>query len=122
MGERGRLYKSLIRSILEYSSIIFPTLSDSNLYKLNVIQNKALKIINKKSVYTSMSKITTDIESLNNRADKLNRKYFENAFWNNNILIKDLCQELIDMKTHQSQNTILCKYKEFIARLFDEFI
>jgi hypothetical protein len=69
-----------------------------------------------------MNKITTDIESLNTRADKLNRKYFENAFRNNNILIKDLCQEFIDMKTHQSQNSIFCKYKEFIARLLDEFI
>ena len=82
---------SLIRSILEYSSIIFLTLSDSNLYKLNVIQNKSLKIINKKSVYTSMNKITTNIESLNTRADNLNRKYFENEFRNNKILIKDLC-------------------------------
>jgi hypothetical protein len=69
-----------------------------------------------------MNKITTDIESLNTRADKLNRKYFENAFRNKNILNKDLCQAFIDMKTHISQNTILCKYKEFIARLFDEFI
>ena len=32
-----QLFKSHIRSILEYSSIIFPTLSESNFHKLNVI-------------------------------------------------------------------------------------
>jgi hypothetical protein len=66
-----------------------------------------------------VNEIATDIESLNTRADDLNRKYFENAFRNNNTFIKDFCQEFIDMKTHQSQNTILCKFKGLKARLLN---
>jgi exonuclease III len=43
----NQLYISLIRSILEYSAIISPVISSSNFTKINIIQNKAIKIINK---------------------------------------------------------------------------
>jgi hypothetical protein len=41
-----QLFKSLIRTILEYSSIVFPVISDASFNKLNIIQKKAIKIIN----------------------------------------------------------------------------
>jgi hypothetical protein len=49
----NQLYVSLIRSILEYSAILFPIMSQSAFNKLNTIQNKAIKIINRMSIYSS---------------------------------------------------------------------
>jgi len=47
----NQLYISLIRSILEYSPIVKPIINPSNFGKINNIQNKAIKIINRKSIF-----------------------------------------------------------------------
>ena len=67
-----------------------------------------------------MSDFTTDIESLIFSTDNLNIKYFVNAFKNNNGLVIELCKEFLDMNIHQSQNTILCRYKDLIKSLLNE--
>ena len=52
-----QVYNSLIRSLLEYSSIIYSCFSATNLSLLERIQFKCLKIINKKSKYSSNNEI-----------------------------------------------------------------
>jgi len=47
----NQVYNSLIRSLLEYSSIIYPCFSATNLSLLEKIQFNCLKIINCKSKY-----------------------------------------------------------------------
>ena len=74
----NQLYISLIRSILEYSAILAPVLSTTSFKNLNTIQNKAIKIINRKSIYSSLSEINTSIESLTDRFNELNKRYLLN--------------------------------------------
>ena len=68
----NQLYNSLVRSILEYSAVLTPIISKTNLHKLNVIQNKAIKIIHRKPIYASINDIDTDIQDLFERFDELN--------------------------------------------------
>ena len=112
----NQLYISLIRSILEYSAIISPIISTSNFEKKNIIQNKAIKIINKKSIYSSLSDIDTEIINLAERFNYLNLKYFTNALVNNNELITELWSDYQSYTTSRatSHPTILCKYKDSI--------
>jgi hypothetical protein len=73
---------------MEYSAILSPTISTSNFEKLNIIQGKSIKIMQRKSIYSSMSEINTDIIDLTERFDELNTKYFTNSYINNNELVK----------------------------------
>ena len=47
-----QVYNVLIRSVLEYSAILAPAISNTNLNTLQVIQNNALRIILKKPILT----------------------------------------------------------------------
>ncbi len=114
-----QLYISLVRSILEYSAILFPVISYSNFNKMNIIQKKSIKIINRKPIYTSMTDIDSNIENLYDRFDTLNKNYLINAINNNNELVIELCSDFLDLVKHriQKQCTILCKYKDIISPL-----
>ena len=112
----NQLYTSLIRSILEYSAIISPIISPSNYGKINIIQNKAIKIINKKSIYSNLSEIETSIKDLMVRFDNLNVKYLKKALDSNNELIQELWSDYKSYTTNSAirNQTILCKYKNLI--------
>ena len=99
----NQLYISLIRSILEYSTILFPLMSISSLNKLNIIQNKAIKIINRKSIYSRTSDINSAIENLEDRFNVLNIRYFQKAILNENEIIIELIN---DYKIYKSNKTI----------------
>jgi hypothetical protein len=107
----NQLYVSLIRSILEYSAI-FPIMSQSAFNKLNTIQNKAIKIINRMSIYSSSSVIKTSIENLEERFNNLNVRYFIKAIQNDNEIIKELLDDFKQFPLNRiiTQDTILCKY------------
>ena len=95
------VYNSLIRSLLEYSSIIYPCLSSSNLETLEKIKFKCLKIINRKSKYSSNSEIKTLVglvgyQSLQDRFDVLNKSYIQKNLHNKNELIVDLYQDFLN--------------------------
>ncbi len=53
------VYNSLIRSLMEYSSIIYPCFSSTSIDLLEKIQFKSLKIINGKSKFDSNNYIKT---------------------------------------------------------------
>jgi hypothetical protein len=112
----NQLYVSLIRSVLEYSAILFPIMSQSAFNKLNSIQNKAVKIINRKSIYSSSSLIKTSIENLEERFNNLNVRYFIKATQNDNEIIKELLNDYKQFSLNRiiKQDTILCKYKTIL--------
>ncbi len=62
-------------------------LSQSAFNKLNIIQNRALNIINRKS---SSSEIKKSLENLEVRLNNLNPTYFIKVIQNDNEIIKEL--------------------------------
>jgi hypothetical protein len=84
-----------------------------------MIQNKSIRIINRKSIFSSINEISTDIEPLCNRFDSQNKKYLFKAIKNRNELVVELSTDYLNLIKSRSQNhcTILCKYKEEIKNL-----
>ena len=113
------VYISIIRSVLEYSSLISCNLAKSNLKKILTIQSKAIKIINHKPIYASLREIETDIISLEDRFEQLNKKYIINAILNGNELITTLWNEYLEYKTNHPlfNDTILCNFKDEITNI-----
>jgi hypothetical protein len=115
----NQLYVTLIRSILEYLVILYPVVRKTSFKRLNIIQNKSIKIINRKSIYCSSNELITEIEALNERFDHLNIKYLINSIKRENELICELWNDLkgIISNRQQNQKTILCSYKEDLLLL-----
>ena len=117
---RELVYKSLIRSVMEYSSILWPCLSKTNAQALVSIQNNCLKIINNRSKYQSSKEINviSSVEELNHRLDTLNLNYIKSCLSQGNELIIDLFDEYINFlgarKPHQQ--TLFCKYYELLKK------
>ncbi len=109
-----QIYNSLIRSLMEYSSIIYPLFSISNLELLERIQFKCLKIINRKSKYASNIEVKNldGFVSIEDRFDELNLRYIRNSLSNNNELIIDLLSEFKRYSSSRILNkqTLFCKY------------
>ena len=86
-----QIYKSLIRSLIDYSLFIYPLLSSSNKSSLQVIQNNALRIILKKKIDTDIQELHKigKIEDLFTRSQSLKNRYLNSAINNGNPLIKD---------------------------------
>ena len=99
-----QLYKSLVRSLIEYSLFMYPLLSITNKKTLQAIQNNALRIIFKKSIDTKVAELHSIglIETLEERSHNLKVKYLNTAEINNNPLIKDLREdfELFKLSNH----------------------
>ena len=66
------IYISIIRLVLEYSSLCNVTVTNFN--KLLAIKSKVIKIINHKPMFASVRDIGTDIQALNERFDEINKK------------------------------------------------
>jgi hypothetical protein len=111
------LYISIIRSVLEYSSIITPNMATSSFNKLAIIQNKAIKIINHQPIHTSIEEINTNFANLIDRFDHLNKRYIIQAILNNNDLITDLWNEYLDY----SANHPMCKITVELWRRQDRY-
>ena len=100
----NQVYNSLIRSLLEYSSIIYPCFSDTSLSLLERIQFKCLKIINRKSKFSSNKEIKEmqGYLSIQERFDNLNVKYIERNLNNNNFFFfLDSRLQLKELKVDQ---------------------
>ena len=87
-----QLYKSLVRSLIDYSLFMFPILSNKNKRRLQYIQDSALRIIYKKNFEFDINTLHqwSDLETLENRAINLLRKYFDQGKMNQNPLIAEL--------------------------------
>ena len=88
------IYKILVLSVMDYSSVITSASSKKVLMDLEVLQNDALRVIFKK---TLMDKITVDqlrewgkIDSVEARHEKLMSDYYEKALLSKNPLLEEL--------------------------------
>ena len=76
-----QLYKSLLRSIIDYSFIPLLFSNKTNLNKIERLQNKALKVITGKSLYYSTKKLRkeTKIESVKESISHLGRNWYRRS-------------------------------------------
>ncbi len=100
---------------MDYSSIVYPCISVTNLKILEKIQFKCLKIINRKSKYASNSERSSvsGYVSIEERFDELNLKNIKKNINNNNELLIDLYNDYLNYSnSRQLKNrTLFCKYK-----------
>jgi hypothetical protein len=94
-----QIYNVLIRSIIDYSSIIAPIISATNLNVLQIIQNKALRIIYKKSLFTRTSNEwlheQASLCTIKDRLKLLRKRYIRKAIANNNPIIIPVINEYL---------------------------
>ena len=88
------LYKTLIRSIIDYSSFIVDVICDTNLKRLQVIQNKAVRCIFKASFDTPTSELCSisNLNPIKDRLFDLNKRFIERNL-NKVGLVKQLIDE-----------------------------
>jgi hypothetical protein len=111
----NNVYNSLIRSLLEYSSIIYPAFSDTNLLKLERIQFRSHKIMHRLSKYDSNEYIKAQPEfiPIQIRFDSLNVKYLTDSLRNKNELKTDLYSDYTQYSESREleRTTLFCKYR-----------
>ena len=111
-----QIYNVLIRSVIEYTAILVPVISVTNMNTLQIIQNNALRIILKKPLITR-----TRIESLHEEAKiemlevrllKLRNRYIHKALTNSNPIMKELINDFINYRGGRNnvKKTLLCEY------------
>ena len=110
-----QLYKSLIRSLIDYTFFIFSKISQANLNKLQAIQNNCLRIIYKKKTTFNINTLheLAELDILKVRAEEMKKKILNEAEKNNNPLIHDLLEEYpnyISSKKNLNNVTILDNY------------
>ena len=89
-----KMYKTLVRSVLDYASIVISSSSNEIYGALEVIQNDSLRIIFKKSLLDKISveelREMAKIESIKDRHIRLLDRYYENALVTHNPLINEV--------------------------------
>lgn len=113
------IYKSLIRSIIDYIAIIFPIISETCKQKIRAIQYHALRTASRKPIKISHKSLIEEckVETIDNRADNLNKRYFENCFIYNNELVMEIVEQYLrayPISRSAKFKTILCNYRETI--------
>ena len=95
------LYKSLIRSLMEYASFTSTLISKKDLNKLQVIQNKCLRIICNRNYSTSIEELheIAGVSLVQDRLSKMTKKYISNNIITNNPLIICLAREYSEFKS-----------------------
>ena len=112
------VYKLIIRSLIDYSAFMVDLISKTELNRIQVIQNNALRIILKKSLIDKCSiddlHSLCDIEMVESRMRKLNEKYFTKANANPLVehLVEDYGQNFIN-SVQYNKYTILCGIEHF---------
>ena len=102
---------------MEYSSILYPLLSQNTLNRLKVIQNKAIRLSFKGGWRESTKNLLTmaNICDLKDRFDELNSKYLQKCISSENELIIELMDNFKDFRSRPgSDKSILAKYFEDI--------
>jgi hypothetical protein len=89
------VYKSLIRSIIEYSALISSVISETNFKSINAIQNTVLRLIYKLPRDSASEEISAIAQTptLRERLDTLNMNYLMSCIHNENELVKDAFNE-----------------------------
>ena len=110
------VYLSLIRSIIDYSSLIVPLLSKALSKTMQAVQNIALKIIYRLKYDTHTEEVValSGIKLVKDRANELNQRYIMEAKKNENELLIDLFDEYKIGGKNFKNKTVLCLYKNLM--------
>ena len=119
-----QIYNVLIRSIIDYSAILSPIISATNLNTLQIIQNNALRIIFKKPLITRTTinwlHVTwANLIRIEVRMINLRKRYIFKAIDNKNPLIVELIEDYLIFKGGRTlrKKTILCDvYDDLIIK------
>ena len=118
------IYLSLIRSVFDYSAILCPAISSSNLYNLQVIQNNALRLILRKPRNTRINELhdSTKIDLIQDRFKTLSARYILKSI-NNNPIIKQSFDEFTRFSNGRILNTktLFCPHKNTIYQHQEAF-
>jgi hypothetical protein len=116
------IYVLLIRSIFDYSAIISPSISATNLYNLQVIQNNALRLILQKPIDTRITTLhqLSNICLIHDRFNQLSIKFILIAFTIKNPIIEDSYFEYTRFANGRnlSTTTLFCPFKNQIDEFF----
>ena len=106
------VYKSLVRSLLDYSSFLYGNLSFANKQSLQSIQNTALRLILRKKREDGSDVLheIAKIEPLEIRMKNIMERYTEKAECNLNPLISDLIDDYSELRSEYQleSTTVLC--------------
>ena len=108
------IYLALIRSVIDYSSLIMPHLAKTLTKTIQSVQNTAFKCIYKLDYKTSTEEVVkiSGVSLISTRANELNIKYIKNCAKFDNLLIKDLINEYLAGSKIFKTKTFLCIYKD----------
>ena len=111
-----RIYKSLTRSIMEYSSFIYPCLKQTEKKALEVIQNNALRVVFRVSQADKISiealLACAGIQTMEDRLKTLLEKYFLRAEATQNPLIDELYKEYDEFRKRDIIDTGLAENQD----------
>ena len=123
-----QIYNTLVRSIIEYSAIISPRLSNTNLIKLQVLQNNAVRAIynypkdpiSKRPINLEYLHSIDNLDMLVDRLDGLAERYLVKALENKNPLITESFKDYLNFCGGRGNhlNTLFCPFKDNL-RLFE---
>ena len=105
------MYKTLIRSIIEYAGYAIKAFSEKSKRCLQNIQTSALRIILKKKwdfPERELHEIAV-LESIEKRTSSLNERYVKKMFWAENPLINALLSDHQLEKESFEFQTIICQ-------------
>ena len=115
-----QIYSTLIRSVLEYSSMINCRISKKNYKKLQAIQNSALRSIFKIPfmINSNTIEIISGVPQIKDRFKDLNEKYVNQILTNENPIIKPLCEEFLvyEKSRNLRYKTFLCDHKDLLTK------
>ena len=118
-----QIYKSLIRSVIEYTGMNFMAFGKEERKELEIIQNSALRaiLVKKREDGNACLKIEANIESISLRMHKLNTAFLKNATNRKNPIISDLVDNYMQTLVNYERNgyiggaTILKQNKFFLS-------
>lgn len=110
------LYKSCLRPIITYACPLFNIMSKTNLSKLQVLQNIALRIIGNYENSTKISRMHQElnIEYIHAYINRLSINFFQNLSENKNSALNELNSSCLDQ--------FLVKYKKIKYRRLKQFM
>ena len=114
------IYNSLVRSVIEYSAILLPALSETNAYKLQIIQNTALRSILHMPYDTNIAFLhtTANVKLLSLRLEDLVKSYITSSIITKNPLLMSLFVEYKSMLSRPLlYKTLLCPFKNIFQNI-----
>jgi hypothetical protein len=122
-----KVYVLLIRSVIDYSSLVLSSLCKSRLLKLQRIQNSAIRTIFKLGKHTRTEDLhnTAKLEMIETRLARLNRAYFIRGWLLKNPIVVESTNEYLNFAGARVIvfKTPLCQLgKEEIKTLLDSLI